>query len=55
MKDKFKHGVDYEAAKKYLQEIGVYERVIQSSILRGSQFEIIIAANQEFKSRNNKL
>lgn len=63
MPDKFQHGVDYQAAKEYLQEIGVYEKVVQSAkdkvfgnnYQQDDRFLIIIAANDEYRLRNESI
>lgn len=60
MPDKFQHGIDYQAAKEYLQEIGGYEKVVQSAkeqvfgnnYPQDDRFLIIIAANEEYRLRN---
>ncbi len=53
-KEKFIHGKDKKAAEQYLKDIGVYDKVIETSVFKGAEFEIIIAANIEYNVRNKK-
>lgn len=51
-KDKFIHGIHEKEAEKYLKQIGVYDKVVDSALFKGKGFELIIAANIEYNSRN---
>ena len=53
--DKFQHGKDEAAAKEYLLSIGIDDEKLQegSPILIPAMY--IIAANKEYKERNNRL
>ena len=52
---KFLHGRDYQKAKDYLIEMGVYERVVSTSPVGERDFVIIIAANVEYEKRNKQV